>query len=109
MKLEGIPFTDIVWANAPESVTGGETGSATSKAVQMGDVRLRIVKFSPGYRADHWCPKGHVVFVLEGSLTSDLEDGRSFTTTAGGCFIVGDNDGRHCAHSKTGARVFIVD
>ncbi len=109
MKLEGIPFTNIVWADQPSAEASGETGNVTSKIVQLGHLRVRIVEFSPGYRADHWCPKGHVVFVLDGRLTSDLEDGRSFTTSAGGCFVVGDNDGRHCARTDIGAKVLIVD
>ncbi len=109
MKLDGIPFTNVIWADQPSAETNGEAGSARSKTIQMGDLRVRMVEFSPGYKADHWCPKGHVVFVIDGTLTSDLEDGRSFATSAGGCFVVGDNDGRHCARTDTGAKVFIVD
>jgi quercetin dioxygenase-like cupin family protein len=109
LKIDGIPFANIVWAEQPRSEIPGEAGITISRTVQQGDLRVRVVEFSPGYLADHWCPKGHVVFVLEGTLTSDLDDGRSFTTSAGSCFVVGDNDGRHRARTDTGAKVFIVD
>ncbi len=109
MKIEAVPFANIVWSEQPQSESRGETGTTISRAVQSGELRVRLVEFSPGYCADHWCPKGHVVFVLEGSLTSDLEDGRTFTTSAGNCFVVGDNDGRHRARTDLGAKVLIVD
>lgn len=109
MKIEAVPFTNIAWAEQSPVECCGEAGTATAMMVERGDLRVRVVEFSPGYRADHWCAKGHVVFVIEGTLMSDLEDGRSFTTTAGSCFVVGDNDGRHRARTDIGAKVFIVD
>jgi quercetin dioxygenase-like cupin family protein len=87
----------------------GEAGTALSRTVQTGSLRVRIVEFSPGYRADHWCAKGHVVFVIEGTLTTVLEDGRVFQTASGNSFHVGDDDGRHRAQTEMGAKVFIFD
>ena len=70
---------------------------------------MRMIEFSADYSADHWCAKGHVVFVLEGSLTSVLEDGQSFSTSVGNSFQVGDGAGRHRVYTHSGAKVFIVD
>jgi len=109
MKIDSIPFTNICWAEQNLVESAGKTGSTRSKTVQAGDVTLRMVEFSPGYVADHWCAKGHVVLVLQGSLTIELEDGRSFQTTAGSSFHVGDDDGRHRVSTEIGAKVFIVD
>ena len=109
MKMEGIPFTNVVWEEVPGTEIPGERGRSVSRTVQAGDVRVRMVEMSAGYRGDHWCSKGHVVLVIEGSLTTMLEDGRQFVTTAGNSFQVGDEDGRHRAETEVGAKVFIVD
>jgi quercetin dioxygenase-like cupin family protein len=109
MKIERVPFTHVVWTAQPSIESRGEVGSAFSKTMSTGDVSVRMVEFSPGYRADHWCAKGHVVLLLEGLLTIVLEDGRSFQIAAGDSFQVGDDDGRHRAYTDIGAKVFIVD
>ncbi|MHB2008577.1 MAG: DHCW motif cupin fold protein [Acidobacteriaceae bacterium] len=109
MNINNVPFTNVVWAEQPQIESSGEAGTTISKTMQTGNICVRLVEFSPGYRADHWCAKGHVVLVLEGVLTTVLEDGRVFQTTAGNSFQVGDDDGRHRAHTDTGAKVFITD
>jgi hypothetical protein len=109
MKMEGIPFTNIVWEELPGTEIPEERGSSVSRTVQSGDVRVRMLELGAGYRGDHWCSKGHVVLVMEGSLTIVLEDGRQFVTTAGNSFLAGDEDRRHRAETEVGAKVFIVD
>ena len=59
----------------------GETGTARWRTRQFGDIRVRVVEYSPGYLADHWCSKGHILFVLDGVLHTELEDGRRVTLT----------------------------
>jgi hypothetical protein len=68
-----------------------------------------LVEFSANYRADHWCSRGHIVFVLEGSLVTDLADGRRVETPAGTGFQVGDGEPGHRSSARSGAKVFIVD
>jgi uncharacterized cupin superfamily protein len=68
------------------------------------------VDYGPGYRADHWCGRGHVLLVLEGELTVRLKDDREFILGPGMSFTVGDDDANpHLAFSKKGAKAFIVD
>ena len=31
----------------------------------MGDTRIRKVEYSVGYKADHWCSKGHIILCTE--------------------------------------------
>ena len=31
-----------------------------------------MVEYSPGYAADHWCSKGHVILCLTGGLDIEL-------------------------------------
>ena len=78
-------------------------------AMRFGTIRVRIVEYSAGYMADHWCSKGHILFCLEGELLTELKDGRQFTLTAGMSYQVADNAEAHRSYSKTGARLFIVD
>lgn len=68
-----------------------------------------MVEYSPGYLADHWCGKGHVLLCLEGELRTELADGREFTLTAGMSYQVGDGAEPHRSSTGCGARLFIVD
>ena len=87
----------------------GDPGESRWQTFEAGDIRTRIVEYSPGYVADHWCERGHVVFVLEGELVTELRDGRSFTLGPGQGYVVSDADGAHRSVSPRGARLFIVD
>ncbi|MHB1935612.1 MAG: DHCW motif cupin fold protein [Acidobacteriaceae bacterium] len=109
MEINRVPFTNTVWVDQPVTESKGETGISFSRTVQNGNISVRMVEFSPGYRADHWCARGHIVLVLEGTLITELEDGRTFLTTVGNSFQVGDQDGRHRVCTQLGAKVFIVD
>jgi hypothetical protein len=70
---------------------------------------VRMVDYTPGYRADHWCKKGRVLLCIEGELETTLEDGRKFVPGPGMSYQVGDNAEAHQSHSRAGARLFIVD
>jgi quercetin dioxygenase-like cupin family protein len=109
MKLVGIPFQTIDWSKATPTTHPGETGVATWRTREVGNVRVRMVDYSAGYLADHWCERGHVIHVVEGELTTELRDGRSFTLATGQTYVVADGDGAHRSRTHVGARLFIVD
>jgi len=103
------PLAVIRWAELPPTVSAGETGTVTERVAEVGRLRTRLVEFSSNYRADHWCSRGHIVFVLDGSLVTDLADGRRVETPAGTGFQVGDGGPGHRSSARSGAKVFIVD
>ncbi len=70
---------------------------------------MRLVEYSPGYLADHWCSKGHVVLVLEGQVVMELQDGSVTVLQSGQGAILGDDTVAHRARTEGGAKVFIVD
>lgn len=109
MQIAGVPFQVIDWQQAVRTDHPGETGSARWATREVGNVRVRLVDYSPGYLADHWCERGHVVHVLDGELVSELRDGRRFVLAAGQTYIVADGDGAHRSSTSTGARLLIVD
>ena len=109
MKLEQIPFQAVDWTAIPATVHPGAPGQATWRTLEVGNVRARVVEYSPGYVADHWCERGHVVHVLEGELVTELRDGRTFRAGAGKGYIVADGDGAHRSRTDGGAKIFIVD
>ena len=109
MKLANIPFETTDWAGVRASEHCGERGMAIWRTLQYGDVRIRIVEYSPGYIADHWCAKGHVVYCLEGELLTELRDGRAFVLRPGLSYQVADGETPHRSSTAVGARVFIVD
>lgn len=110
MKIPALPFTVTDWSAVPETRHPGETGHATWRTLEIGDLRIREVTYSPGYLADHWCDRGHVLYVLEGELETELRDGRRFILTPGMSYQVSDfGDAAHRSATRTGARLFIVD
>lgn len=110
MNIPELAFTVTDWSAIAPTVHPGETGEAYWRTFEVGDLRVRMVEYSPGYLADHWCDRGHVLLVLEGELVSELRDGRQFTMKAGMSYQVSDfGDAAHRSFSATGARLFIVD
>jgi hypothetical protein len=110
MKLPTLPFTTTDWSKITPTQHPGETGHALWRTFNAGDLRVRIVEYTAGYLADHWCDRGHVLFVLEGELVTELKDGRTFTLTPGMSYQVSDfGDAAHRSRTTTGAKLFIVD
>jgi quercetin dioxygenase-like cupin family protein len=109
MEMENIPFGTTTWSQIEPTEHKGETGVARWRTQQFGDIRVRLVEYSPGYLADHWCTKGHILFCLEGELHTELADGRKFVLTPGMSYQVGDRAEPHRSCAPTGARLFIVD
>ena len=109
MQMTGIPFGITDWSNVEPTEHPGETGMAYWRTRNFGSIRVRIVEYSPGYLADHWCAKGHILFCLEGELTTELKDGRSFVLKPGMSYQVADNDGEHRSTTAVGAKLFVVD
>jgi len=107
--MSAIPFGTTDWSRIPATEHKGETGVAIWRTQHFGDVRVRMVEYSPGYRADHWCDKGHILLCLDGELETELADGRVFTLTAGSSYQVADGAEPHRSSTKLGAKLFIVD
>ena len=107
--MQSIPFGTTDWTAIEATTHPGETGAALWRTQHFGEIRVRMVEYTPGYLADHWCSKGHILLCLEGSLDTELEDGRIFTLTPGISYQVADNAEAHRSSTKTGAKLFIVD
>lgn len=109
MHIEQVPFGIMDWSAIAPTEHPGETGKAYWRTLEVGNIRVRMVEYTPGYLADHWCSRGHVLLVLEGELVTELKDGRSFVLKAGTSYQVAENAEPHRSHTQTGARLFIVD
>lgn len=110
MKIPELPFTLTDWDKVEPVRYPGETGEAIWRTLDIGDIRVRVVEYSPGYLADHWCHRGHILYVLEGELTSELKDGRSVVMSPGMSYQVSDyGDSPHRSRTDVGAKLFIVD
>ncbi len=97
------------WSSVPPTEHPGASGAATWRTVEQGNLRVRLVEYSPGYVADHWCRRGHVLLVLEGELVTELEGGERVTLSAGTSYQVADGEVAHRSRTTTGAKLFIVD
>lgn len=109
MKMEHIPFGTTDWTLVPATEHRGETGSATWRTAHFGAIRVRMVEYSPGYLADHWCRKGHILLCLTGELETELADGRRFVLSPGMSYQVADEAEPHRSRTTAGATLFIVD
>ena len=109
MKITDIPFETTQWATVEPVRHYGESGYADWHTRQFGELRVRMVHYSPAYLADHWCSKGHVLLCVAGSLDTELEDGRTFSLSAGMSYQVADDAEPHRSRTDTGATLFIVD
>ncbi|WP_206951239.1 DHCW motif cupin fold protein [Trinickia acidisoli] len=109
MKMSDIPFGVTDWSDVESETHPGDSGTALWRTRQFGDIRVRRVEYTPGYLADHWCVKGHILYVLEGELHTELEDGRRFVLKAGQSYQVADGAEPHRSSTPVGATLFIVD
>jgi hypothetical protein len=110
MKIEGVPYETVDWTALPPVEYSGDSGTSFWRTYQAGNARARVVEYSADFCSDHWCERGHVLFVLEGELKIRLKDGREYCLKAGTGFCASDGlENAHLAYSLIGARVFIVD
>lgn len=107
--MSNFSFQTINWEEIVSSQHPGETGMAFWKTLQLSGLRMRIVTYSPGYLADHWCKKGHIVHCLEGEFESELETGERFSLRKDMTYIVSDDLSSHRSYSKDGVRLLIID
>ena len=107
--MTAIPFGLTEWADVETTEHRGERGVARSRTRTFGDIRVRMVEYSPGYLSDHWCQKGHILLCMAGELRTELLDGRQFTLRAGVSYQVADNAEAHRSSTDVGAMLFIVD
>lgn len=110
MKLADLPRGMIDWSLLPPTIESGESGNAASRTRQLGDIRVRVVEYGAGYVADHWCDKGHVLFVVAGELAIEHQDGVRCELVPGMTWHVADAVfAPHRVVCPRGATVFIVD
>ena len=110
MRIPALPFPTTDWKSLPATEHAGETGVASWRVFELGDLTVRMVEYSPGYLADHWCERGHILYVVEGEIDAELQDGRCFKLTPGMSYqVTSRGDAAHRSRSPKGAKLFVVD
>jgi hypothetical protein len=109
VQIADIPFMATDWSQVPVTEYKGETGKALWRTLQLGEIRVRMVEYTPGYKADHWCSKGHIILLLDGALSTELADGRIVELRPGMSYQVADGAEPHRSATAVGAKLFIVD
>jgi hypothetical protein len=107
--MSNYAFQTIDWSAIPLTEHPGDLGTATWRTLQLPGLRIRMVEYSPGYLADHWCQKGHIVHCLEGAFDSELKDGQSFHLTEGMTYVVSDDLSSHRSSTNVGVKLLIID
>ena len=109
MQFEHLLPESFCWDCLPSEKILGTQGNAFVKKYQAGNIQLRMVRYSEGYLADHWCEKGHIVLVQAGELTVEHADGTERELSEGSVYVVGDKSLPHRLHTTAGATLFIID
>jgi hypothetical protein len=108
-------YRAIDWMSVAKEEHKGETGTSFWRTVELPGLRIRIVEYSAGYLADHWCQKGHVVHCLEGEFVNEQENGERTIMRRGMTYIVSDGASSHRSRTDQpgrrggGAVLLIVD
>ncbi len=109
LKIKGVPFSVTSWSSVPRVSQAGESGTSFARTRMAGNLRLRMVEYSAGYRADHWCSRGHILLILKGELRVELEGRKTRVLRRGDSYHVSDGASRHRSATRLGAQLFIVD
>src|SRR6185369_3839155 len=109
MNTNAIPFQAVDWSAIPKTEHPGETGKALWQTLRFNGLRIRLVEYSAGYMADHWCQVGHIVHCLEGEFISELEHGEKFILKKGMSYVVSDDMSSHRSSTKLGVKLLIMD
>jgi hypothetical protein len=109
MHMQNLPFGITDWNAVEVTEHPGISGRALWRTCQFDTIRVRMVEYTPGYVANHWCEKGHILLCLEGRLETELADGRRFVLLAGMSYQVADQAEAHRSSTDIGAKLFIVD
>ncbi len=107
--MSHIPFQTIDWTSIEKVEYKGETGIAYWQTLQLGGLRIRLVEYSKGYLADHWCEKGHIVHCLAGEFITELSTGKKLKLMEGETYVVSDELSSHRSFSENGVKLLIVD
>ena len=109
MKIADLPFCTVDWCAVESSTHAGKSGHVHWRTRHFGDVRVRMLEYTAGYLADHWCSKGHFLLCLEGELETELADGRRFTLRPGMSYHVADGAEPHRSATQVGAKLYVID
>jgi hypothetical protein len=104
-----ISFQTTDWSAIPVTEHSGETGTAFWRTLQLGDLRIRMVEYSENYMADHWCSKGHIIYCIEGEMTTELRDGKKYVLSEGMTYQVSDDASEHRSMTTKGVKLLIID
>jgi len=109
MNNKNIPFQTIDWSLLDKTEHKGEKGTSFWQTLQFDGLRIRIVEYSPGYLADHWCTKGHIVHCLEGEVISELQNKKVNILEKGMTYVVSDELSSHRSKTTAGCKLLIID
>ena len=107
--MKKISFQTINWNNLPGTESCGISGTSYSQSKEFPGLKIRIVEYSAGYLADHWCQKGHIVYCLKGEVINEQEDGEQFNLKEGMGYVVTDNMSSHRSRTEKKVKLLIID
>lgn len=110
MQIISEPYSVIDWDNIPIEKQPGEKGFAWSRTFKAENIRIVLVEYSPDFKADHWCCRGHVLHLLDGEMSIELKDGSMISLIKGmSCCLSDHNSIAHKPFTGKGALLLVID
>ncbi len=78
MAFIALPFTRLGWSPG---------GHPLERKKRVGDHPAVLLEFAPGFEDPHWCARGHMILVLEGSLDLVLTERTERIHAGDGCVL----------------------
>lgn len=110
MQIISESYSIVDWDKVPIEKHSGETGFAWSRTFETVNIRIVLVEYSPDFRADHWCCRGHVMHIIDGELNIELNDGSVIRLSKGmSCCLSDSNPAAHKPFTGKGAYLLVID
>ncbi len=95
-----IDFQSLEWENPAPGIR--------YKAFVRDDQRIRLAEFSEDFSEKEWCTKGHIGYLIEGSISIDF-NGKLISFKSGdGLFIPEGEAIKHKARLAKGEKTLII-
>lgn len=110
MQIISEPYSVIDWDNIPIEKQSGEKGFVWTRTFKTESIRIVLVEYSPDFKADHWCCRGHIMHLLDGEISIELKDGSVIRLIKGMSCCFSDNNAiAHKPFTGKGAFLLVID
>ncbi|MGE4056466.1 MAG: cupin domain-containing protein [Vicinamibacterales bacterium] len=99
MAFTRVPLAALPWTQGGHPLERKKGGAHPS---------LALLEFQPGFADPNWCRRGHIIYVISGVLTFELETGLVQVTEGESCVIDAGTPHRAQNHGDEAVVAFVA-